>query len=151
MIYTSPEVVRGRPRQIVKIFWVGIAFDPDDPSSVEHESHDAVVRHFCRSGHREVQEIGYDGSLDTYPTPVGEAIHIFGLQGERIGFGIQVRDIQHGQERLERIAEYLQSIGVTVPVDTWVWEPMHVPSKKKRASYWGSWGWEVQQPQQHSA
>lgn len=133
------------------IVWVGISLNADDnprvPRSRVVKAHDAIVRIICEPNMRgKGTETSFlNGAsvteyiLQSEPVDV-IAIDIYNTRDRRIGFGIKLLNdgnglgpvTERGKQLIPKVADWLRSSGITLPVSVWAWSPSNSASSSLR-------------------
>jgi hypothetical protein len=114
------------------MLWVGVSPTLENnprlyPSQVV-KANDAIVRATCEL---QVRGKGVDHeftngsscvSID-FGGDVGEVVDLYDTLRSRIGFGVRVQYTAHGIALKPKVAAWLRSIGVLIPVTVWAWSP----------------------------
>lgn len=95
-----------------EIMWVGIRFDPTERYDVDSylDRQHQIILDLC-------------GSSGEVHTRFGIAIAYHTAKHEIVGFGIPVKTVADGQDKLKEVERWFRSIGISLFVSVWSWSP----------------------------
>lgn len=114
------------------MLWVGVSPTEENnprlfPSQIE-KANDAIVRALCEPqvrGKGVDREFTNGSSCVTFDFggDIGEVVDLYDTLHSRIGFGVRVQNTAQGVALKPKVAAWLRSIGVLIPVTVWAWSP----------------------------